>query len=61
MKKLSGKTALITGGAGLLGVEHAKAILDAGGRAVLTDVNNEKLEKALSELGKFYGENLGQL
>ena len=36
---LEGKTALITGGAGLLGVEHAQALLDCGATVVLTDVS----------------------
>lgn len=40
---LSGKTALITGGAGLLGVEHAKAILLANGSVILWDLDSELL------------------
>tara|TARA_R110001599_G_scaffold346424_2_gene571669 strand:+ start:4652 stop:5383 length:732 start_codon:yes stop_codon:yes gene_type:complete len=35
---LTGKTALITGGAGLLGKKHAEAIRSAGGNVVLTDI-----------------------
>jgi NAD(P)-dependent dehydrogenase (short-subunit alcohol dehydrogenase family) len=35
---LTGKTALITGGAGLLGKKHAEAIRSAGGHVVLTDI-----------------------
>ena len=35
---LSDKVALITGGAGLLGKEHAAAIESAGGKAILTDI-----------------------
>lgn len=35
---LTGKVAIITGGAGLLGVEHAKAIADAGGIPLLWDI-----------------------
>lgn len=45
---LSGRTALITGSAGLMGVEHAIALLDNGATVVLTDVN----ESALSESKK---------
>ena len=36
---LANKTALITGAAGLLGIEHAAALLDSGACVVLTDVN----------------------
>ena len=35
---LTGKTAVITGGAGLLGQKHAEAIKSAGGSVVLTDI-----------------------
>jgi NAD(P)-dependent dehydrogenase (short-subunit alcohol dehydrogenase family) len=35
---LTGKTAVITGGAGLLGRKHAEAIESAGGSVVLTDI-----------------------
>ena len=35
---LTGKTALITGAAGLLGKQHAAAISEAGGTVILTDI-----------------------
>jgi NAD(P)-dependent dehydrogenase (short-subunit alcohol dehydrogenase family) len=35
---LSGRVAIITGGAGLLGIAHARAIHDAGGIPVLLDI-----------------------
>ena len=38
MFDLTGKTVLITGGCGLLGVKHAEAILEFGGKVILTDV-----------------------
>ena len=38
---LDGKVAIITGGAGLLGVQHAKAIAEAGGIPILWDINSE--------------------
>jgi len=47
---LTGKTALITGAAGLLGVEHAAALLESGARVILTDINNVHLENARSIL-----------
>ena len=36
---LTGKVAVITGGAGLLGVQHASAIAEAGGVPVLWDID----------------------
>ena len=52
---LSGSTALITGGAGLLGVEHAKAILSVNGRVVLLDINEVVLKTAVDNLSTEYG------
>ena len=49
---LVGKTVLITGGAGLLGVQHAAAILEAGGSVVITDLKKIDLTKAKQELLK---------
>lgn len=49
---LIGKNCLITGAAGLLGVEHAKAILEVGGNVILTDINIEKLERLQRKLNK---------
>jgi NAD(P)-dependent dehydrogenase (short-subunit alcohol dehydrogenase family) len=43
---LTGKSALITGGAGLLGVEHATALLQCGATVVLTDINETALVSA---------------
>jgi NAD(P)-dependent dehydrogenase (short-subunit alcohol dehydrogenase family) len=40
---LTGKTALITGAAGLLGLEHARALVRSGARVVLTDIDEERL------------------
>ena len=47
---LSGKTALITGAAGLLGVEHAAALLECDARVVLTDISELQLEEARIKL-----------
>jgi len=47
---LSGKTALITGAAGLLGLEHAGALLESGARVILTDLGAEALDSARDEL-----------
>ena len=47
---LSGKTALITGSAGLLGLEHAAALLESGATVVLTDIGHSALASARSKL-----------
>lgn len=47
---LNGKNALITGAAGLLGIEHAMALLESGATVVLTDVCEGVLKKAKSKL-----------
>lgn len=47
---LTGKTALITGAAGLLGVEHAAALLESGATVVLTDIGEAALVTARESL-----------
>lgn len=42
---LSGKIALITGGAGFLGVKHAEAIKEMGGTPILLDLKVDKLNE----------------
>ena len=41
--KLNGRNALITGAAGLLGLEHAHSLLEIGANLVLTDIDTSKL------------------
>ena len=41
---LTGKTALITGAGGLLGIEHAIALLESNSNIVLTDISVESLK-----------------
>ena len=53
---LNGKTALITGSAGLLGVEHAAALIESGAQVVLTDVCEEALGLAHSTLEENFSE-----
>jgi NAD(P)-dependent dehydrogenase (short-subunit alcohol dehydrogenase family) len=47
---LSGRVAVITGGAGLLGVQHAEAIASAGGIPVLVDVDAPRAAERASAL-----------
>ena len=60
---LYGKLAVITGGAGLLGVQHTLAILENRGSVVIIDINKKKmsdLKRKFSKLGYdvdfFYGD-----
>ena len=51
---ISGKQALITGGAGLLGKEHARALMQAGADVVLWDINPEALVDSAAKLQSEY-------
>ena len=51
---LTGKTALITGAAGLLGIEHSTALLESGATVVLTDMSAAALDIAKQQLGENY-------
>ena len=53
--KLHNKVALITGAGGLLGIEHAKALLESGATVVLTDIDSNILHKAGKDLTNIYG------
>ena len=52
---LSGRVAIITGGAGTLGRRHAHAIAGAGGIAVLADIRAESLDVGSPEFIGEYG------
>ncbi|MDJ0691159.1 MAG: SDR family oxidoreductase [Xenococcaceae cyanobacterium MO_188.B32] len=54
---LTDKTALITGAAGLLGVEHAAALAAVGAKVVLTDINEAALQKAAEKLQNEFDAN----
>ncbi len=51
---LSGRVAVITGGAGLLGEQHAEVIAEAGGHPVLADINEKEAMKKAREISKRY-------
>ena len=53
---LTNRTALITGAAGLLGVEHAAALAAVGAKVVLTDINEAALARAAEKLQNEFGE-----
>tara|TARA_B110000438_G_C15665550_1_gene585865 strand:- start:117 stop:956 length:840 start_codon:yes stop_codon:yes gene_type:complete len=52
---LSGKTALVTGAAGLLGVEHTIALLKIGAKVIMTDINYKKLVENSNFIKKTIG------
>jgi len=54
---LKNKTALITGASGLLGVEHAHALLELGATVVMTDINKNALDRESAKLVDKYGAN----
>ena len=51
MKKLTNKTAIITGGAGSIGKTTAKLFLEEGAEILLVDLEEEALKSAVAELG----------
>jgi NAD(P)-dependent dehydrogenase (short-subunit alcohol dehydrogenase family) len=55
---LETKTGLITGASGLLGQEHAAALLEAGACVVLTDISIDGLDRAKEKLAKNYQPDL---
>ena len=52
---LKGRVAIVTGGAGLLGVRHAEAIAAADGVPVLADIRGEDAEAGASDIATAYG------
>jgi len=54
---ITGKVALITGGAGLLGVKHAEAIAEIGGIPILLDIDGKKAETEATAIKDYYKVN----
>ncbi len=52
---LTGQVAIITGGAGFLGMRHAAAIAEAGGRVVLAELSEEHAHAAAARLTEATG------
>jgi NAD(P)-dependent dehydrogenase (short-subunit alcohol dehydrogenase family) len=52
---LTGRVAIITGGAGLLGEQHARAIAAAGGIPVLVDIQRQRTSEKAAELSHEFG------
>jgi NAD(P)-dependent dehydrogenase (short-subunit alcohol dehydrogenase family) len=51
---LTGKVAIITGGAGLLGQKHAEAIAEAGGIPVIVDIDSSGAEQVSRDISRRY-------
>jgi NAD(P)-dependent dehydrogenase (short-subunit alcohol dehydrogenase family) len=53
--RLDGKTAIVTGGAGLLGIKHAEVLAEAGCNTILWDIHWEKGLVAAQEIETEFG------
>jgi NAD(P)-dependent dehydrogenase (short-subunit alcohol dehydrogenase family) len=49
---LTGKVAIITGGAGLLGVKHAEALVEAGASCILADINGKHTSSVAERIAR---------
>jgi NAD(P)-dependent dehydrogenase (short-subunit alcohol dehydrogenase family) len=58
MFSLKNKVIVVTGASGLLGKEHIKAIIYAGGIPVLIDLNQKILDNQVKELNEKYNSNI---
>ena len=55
---LTNRFALVTGAAGLLGVEHSQALLEAGSDIILQDIDEEKLDTTQKSLRRIHPKRL---
>jgi NAD(P)-dependent dehydrogenase (short-subunit alcohol dehydrogenase family) len=51
---LTGRVAVITGGAGLLGIKHSEVIAELGGVPILVDLDKTKVEAAAKSIAEKY-------
>ena len=54
---IAGRTIVVTGGAGLLGIKHAESIAEFGGNPVLLDINDEIGDSQSQRISKQYDVN----
>jgi NAD(P)-dependent dehydrogenase (short-subunit alcohol dehydrogenase family) len=54
---LTGRVAVITGGAGLLGVQHAEAIAECGGVPYLLDIDSDAVEAVAKSISEKFSVN----
>jgi NAD(P)-dependent dehydrogenase (short-subunit alcohol dehydrogenase family) len=59
MHDLSDRTIIVTGGAGLLGREYGRALVEAGARVVLADIDRSRVEAAAADAAHVSGEAMG--
>jgi len=52
---LTGRVAIITGGAGMLGMQHAAAIAEADGHAVIVDLSEEAVARSAARITQACG------
>jgi NAD(P)-dependent dehydrogenase (short-subunit alcohol dehydrogenase family) len=52
---LTGRVAIITGGAGLLGEQHARIVAQAGGAPVLVDIDADRAKEKACKLASEFG------
>ena len=55
---MTGRTAVVTGGAGFLGRQHARALAEAGCRVALWDIDATSLDAAKEELTRDFPEQI---
>ena len=55
---LAGKNIIITGSSGLMGYQHAEAIVEAGGNPILIDISEERLRQQNLYFKKKFKKNL---